>query len=205
MELDDTTIEAIAARVRRLLSPTETDEQRDARFAPLNDRTWGEGNWLRCPICAPDSEGRQVYHHVNAHGPEPLPVPTATPTAWTMCEMCGGTGGRFDATFIEGGCTFCGGRGAIPSVPVPTATDSERPARGNEPPLPKSHSGHAHVKETGHRLALSSVAVSNCAECGWSSGEPLPVTSWVVGGCQARVLVTERAVRALATAAEERP
>ena len=76
--MDDTTIEAIAARARRLLSPTETDEQRDARCAPLNDRTWGEGNWLRCPICAPDSEGRQVYHHVNAHGPEPLPVPTVT-------------------------------------------------------------------------------------------------------------------------------
>jgi hypothetical protein len=45
----------------------ETDEERDARFAPENDRIWGPGNWVRCPTCPRDSEGREVYHHVKAH------------------------------------------------------------------------------------------------------------------------------------------
>ena len=48
-------------------SSTETDEERDARFTPGNDRIWGPGNWYRCPICPHDSEDREVYHHVEAH------------------------------------------------------------------------------------------------------------------------------------------
>lgn len=35
--------------------------------------------------------------------------------------------------------------------------------------LPPGHSGYAHVKATGHALALSTFAVSNCAECEWAS------------------------------------
>jgi hypothetical protein len=31
---------------------------------------------------------------------------------WEPCAICGGSGGRFDASFVEGGCTFCGGTGA---------------------------------------------------------------------------------------------
>lgn len=45
----------------------EPDEDRDARFTPMNDRLWGAGNWLRCPTCPHDSEDREVYHHVKAH------------------------------------------------------------------------------------------------------------------------------------------
>lgn len=45
----------------------ETDEERDARFTPENDRAWGSGNWVRCPTCPRDSEGREVYHHAKAH------------------------------------------------------------------------------------------------------------------------------------------
>lgn len=51
-------------------SSGETDEERDARFAPMNDRIWGEGNWLRCPTCPLDDNDRQVYHHRNAHAQE---------------------------------------------------------------------------------------------------------------------------------------
>jgi hypothetical protein len=45
----------------------ETDDERDARFSPLNDRIWGEGNWVRCSTCPHDSEDREVYHHKDAH------------------------------------------------------------------------------------------------------------------------------------------
>jgi hypothetical protein len=44
-----------------------TDAERDAKFAPENDRLWGAGNWIRCATCPLDSEGRQVYHHRRAH------------------------------------------------------------------------------------------------------------------------------------------
>jgi hypothetical protein len=46
----------------------ETDEERDARHAPENDRIWGEGRWVRCSTCPRDATGREVYHHRNAHG-----------------------------------------------------------------------------------------------------------------------------------------
>lgn len=46
----------------------ESDDERDARFASENDRVWGVGNWLRCPVCPHDSAGREVYHHKDAHG-----------------------------------------------------------------------------------------------------------------------------------------
>lgn len=52
----------------RLHGPAETDAERDARFAPLNDATWGEGNWVRCPTCPHDYYDREVYHHKDAHG-----------------------------------------------------------------------------------------------------------------------------------------
>lgn len=45
----------------------ETDDQRLARFAPLNDQTWGEGNWIECPTCPPDDRGKQPFHHKEAH------------------------------------------------------------------------------------------------------------------------------------------
>ena len=42
-------------------------EIRDAYFAPGNDETWGEGNWVKCDRC-PDSRGLPSYHHRNFHG-----------------------------------------------------------------------------------------------------------------------------------------
>jgi len=45
----------------------ETDAARDLRFTPMNDAVWGAGHWTRCAVCPPDAEGREVYHHVNAH------------------------------------------------------------------------------------------------------------------------------------------
>jgi len=45
----------------------ETEAERDARFTPDCDRLWGEGNWVRCPLCPRDSTGREVYHHKDAH------------------------------------------------------------------------------------------------------------------------------------------
>lgn len=45
----------------------ESDEERDARFAPLNDAAWGKGNWVRCPKCPRDHFDREVYHHRDAH------------------------------------------------------------------------------------------------------------------------------------------
>lgn len=40
---------------------------RDARFAPINNRIWGEGNWVRCAQCPRDDRGNEVYHHKEAH------------------------------------------------------------------------------------------------------------------------------------------
>lgn len=45
----------------------ESDEDRDARFKDLNNRIWGEGNWIRCSTCPHDSKDREVYHHKDAH------------------------------------------------------------------------------------------------------------------------------------------
>jgi hypothetical protein len=45
----------------------ESDEERDARFAPGNDKLWGPGNWIRCPICPHDYFDHEVYHHKDAH------------------------------------------------------------------------------------------------------------------------------------------
>jgi len=50
-----------------MMAEPETAVERDARFAPLNDRIWGEGQWVRCSTCPPDGEGGAVYHHKNAH------------------------------------------------------------------------------------------------------------------------------------------
>lgn len=44
-----------------------SDEERDVRFKEENDRIWGAGNWVRCPTCPRDSEGREAYHHRAAH------------------------------------------------------------------------------------------------------------------------------------------
>lgn len=46
----------------------EPDSVRDERFRELNDRIWGEGNWLRCPSCPHDDNDREIYHHKDAHG-----------------------------------------------------------------------------------------------------------------------------------------
>lgn len=61
--------------------PTETDEQRDARFAPMNDERWGAGNWVRCG-CAHDSHGREVYHHRNAHAVVARPAEPERTARW---------------------------------------------------------------------------------------------------------------------------
>jgi hypothetical protein len=47
--------------------PIESDEERDARFAPGNDKLWGPGNWIRCPTCPHDYFDHEVYHHKDAH------------------------------------------------------------------------------------------------------------------------------------------
>lgn len=49
------------------MTAVESDAERDERFAPGNDRIWGASNWVRCSICPTDSNGRQVYHHVDHH------------------------------------------------------------------------------------------------------------------------------------------
>jgi hypothetical protein len=43
------------------------DALRDSAFTPMNDAIWGPGQWIRCPSCPPDHEGRPPYHHKNAH------------------------------------------------------------------------------------------------------------------------------------------
>lgn len=63
---------ALMPLLDRNLMPTEQARKlgastRDRRFAPGNDRIWGEGNWIRCPICPYDSRGFEVYHHKDAH------------------------------------------------------------------------------------------------------------------------------------------
>lgn len=35
------------------------------------------------------------------------------PPEWVVCPDCEGSGGRFDATFVEDGCRSCNGRGAV--------------------------------------------------------------------------------------------
>lgn len=42
---------------------------RRARFRELNNRIWGEGNWIVCPTCPRDSNGFEVFHHKNVHTP----------------------------------------------------------------------------------------------------------------------------------------
>lgn len=37
------------------------------RFTELNDRIWGEGNWIPCGTCPPDDGGWPPFHHKNAH------------------------------------------------------------------------------------------------------------------------------------------
>lgn len=46
---------------------TETLAERDARFAPMNDRMWGAGNWVRCADGCADSFGLPTYHHKDYH------------------------------------------------------------------------------------------------------------------------------------------
>lgn len=41
---------------------------RDAESVELSDRTWGEGNWVRCADC-PDSFGHPSRHHRDNHPP----------------------------------------------------------------------------------------------------------------------------------------
>lgn len=43
------------------------DDDRDAEFAPGNDRIWGVDNWIKCYECPRDSLGDPVYHHKNNH------------------------------------------------------------------------------------------------------------------------------------------
>lgn len=40
---------------------------RSARFRKLNDRIWGEGNWIQCETCPHDSMGFEVFHSVKMH------------------------------------------------------------------------------------------------------------------------------------------
>ena len=42
------------------------DEARWLRFRGLNDRIWGEGNWVMCPRCL-DGLEQPSFHHKNAH------------------------------------------------------------------------------------------------------------------------------------------
>ena len=51
----------------------ESDDARDDRFRALNDRLWGPGRWIRCAWCPRDAEGREVYHHIEAHDGPSLP------------------------------------------------------------------------------------------------------------------------------------
>ncbi len=44
---------------------------RDARFAPGNDKVWGKGQWVRCDTCV-DSLGYPAYHHKNHHPFNPV-------------------------------------------------------------------------------------------------------------------------------------
>lgn len=46
----------------------ETDDERRERFTELNNKIWGEGNWIQCPTCPHDDNGREVFHHRDAHG-----------------------------------------------------------------------------------------------------------------------------------------
>jgi len=41
--------------------------ERDRRWTPTLNDTWGEGNWVRCEICPLDSTGHQIYHHRKFH------------------------------------------------------------------------------------------------------------------------------------------
>lgn len=42
-------------------------QQRLERFGEMNDRIWGEGNWIVCGTCPPDDGGWPVFHHKDAH------------------------------------------------------------------------------------------------------------------------------------------
>lgn len=42
--------------------------ERVARFKDLNNRIWGERNWIQCPTCPTDDNDEQVFHHKDAHG-----------------------------------------------------------------------------------------------------------------------------------------
>jgi len=50
-----------------LMDAVQAVWDREERLRPLNDRIWGEGNWIECPTCPLDDEGYRVFHHRNAH------------------------------------------------------------------------------------------------------------------------------------------
>lgn len=42
-------------------------QKRLERFRELNDRIWGEGNWIVCGTCPPDDKRWPPFHHKDAH------------------------------------------------------------------------------------------------------------------------------------------
>lgn len=42
-------------------------EKRIEAFGELNDRIWGEGNWVPCITCPRDDAGYPPFHHKDAH------------------------------------------------------------------------------------------------------------------------------------------
>lgn len=45
----------------------EPEQDRIDRFTPMNDRIWGQDNWIRCLECPKDAFGHHVFHHKDAH------------------------------------------------------------------------------------------------------------------------------------------
>ena len=41
--------------------------ERDRRWTPTLDDTYGKGNWVRCSVCPLDATGHEVYHHLGHH------------------------------------------------------------------------------------------------------------------------------------------
>lgn len=89
-----------------------------------------EPRWMRCAYCGidhpwtrqffPDPITATCVACLDEQTPRPSLVDRLTAAMtlkrrprWVMCKRCGGCGGRFDATFIEGGCGACEGKGVV--------------------------------------------------------------------------------------------
>jgi len=54
--------------IKELELTIEDDEPTDIDIMQTeNDRIWGPGNWIRCPICPRDDFGNEIYHRKDAH------------------------------------------------------------------------------------------------------------------------------------------